>query len=161
MIFVAPGPLMDILAPFPLAVKTYSPLASITLAISIGPYYRINSSAPIQPPPTLMTSLPLITLAIILLVPNKYFPGPVLTTLSVQLFFCKWNYISSSTGSPFTTLYLGTFIIGVATTNFNLSTSHLSFRPYKSLLRASRSYSTSMIRFLYSKLTESILYIDF
>lgn len=58
------------------------------------------------PPPTRITSLPLITLAMIDFVPNLYLPGPVRTTLMVQLLLARCLAISSSTGSPLTNLYL-------------------------------------------------------
>jgi hypothetical protein len=91
----------------------FSPLGAPFLAcsfcifcISILPYYSINSATDIYPPPTLITSLPLIILAIIFLRPNRYCPGPSLFTGSVHPAARSAYPNISSIWSPLTALYL-------------------------------------------------------
>lgn len=74
--------------------------------ISILPYYSINSATDIYPPPTLITSLPLISLAMIFLRPNMYCPGPSLFTGSVHPAARSASPNISSIWSPLTALYL-------------------------------------------------------
>ena len=58
----------------------FCPSAFNSLSISICPYYSMNSSAPIYPPPTLIKSFPFLICTNNFLDPNKYFPGPSLLT---------------------------------------------------------------------------------
>jgi hypothetical protein len=131
------------------------------LISSISPYWRINSSAPIYPPPILITSLPATILARIYLVPNIYFPAYILVTLSDNWCLLRWNAKSSSILSPFTTF------IGI---NFGPSLDlGLNSSPYLSFMKVSwfhKSYFLVISKsnficiyamgFLYSQLVEII-----
>jgi len=70
----------------------------------MAPYYSINSSALIYPPPTLITSFPFIIFAIIYLVPNKYLPAANLFIGMLMPTEFKIFMNNSSTRSPFTAL---------------------------------------------------------
>lgn len=102
--------------PIALAENYVAPCFAVALSdfnifnISILPYYSINSSTLIYPPPTLITSLELIIFAKIYLYPNMYFPIVILVTITLHPFLIIAAPNNASISSPFINLYLTTSV---------------------------------------------------
>lgn len=109
------------------------------------------------PPPTLITSFPLIILARIYLEPNKYLPTPSLLTGSTSWWRLRWYPNNSSMASPLIALYSWTSFTWLRSC---FSWLYCSSKSRLFWLIFLKSYNIECILFLYLQLISIMWYMS-